>query len=72
MVTNGAQWYLMIISHTNESIYVGKMVKCRLGTVKLLTEYIGQKFFNVHQGYKGGPLRKCYFLFATGFCLSQK
>ena len=39
-----------MISHTNESIYVDRMVKCRLGTVKLQTRYLRQKFFECQSG----------------------
>ena len=46
----------MVISHTNESIYVVRMVKDSLRTVKLQNGYLGQKLFECYQGNKGGPL----------------
>ena len=63
----------MVISHTNESIYVDGMVKYRLGTAKLQTGYLRPKFFECQSGTKRlGPLKNVCFLFAAGGCNSQK
>ena len=37
----------MAVTHKSESMYFWGMVKCRLGKVKLLTGYLGQKIFEV-------------------------
>ena len=53
----------MVISHTNESLYVGGMVKCRLGMVKLQTGwYLGQNFSKVDQKKRGDHPKNAYFL----------
>ena len=57
MLTNFTKFYPMVISHTNESMYVGKMVKYSLERVKFQTGYLRQKFLNFNQGNKGGPLK---------------
>ena len=43
MILNGTQWY-QLVTNGHLSIYVGRMVKYRIGTVKFLTGYLGQKF----------------------------
>ena len=57
----------MVISHTNESIYVGTMVKLGSGRSNFRLDTLNRNFLNVYQGKKLEPLKIFLLPFSCGW-----
>ena len=57
----------MVISHTNESIYVGTMVKLGSGRSNFRLDTLNRNFLKVYQGKKLEPLKNFLLPFSCGW-----